>query len=135
MQSVAFYSCLCLHLFYEVAITPFAPNELYMSQEYEDNCNQYELTQIVNVDFLNRQDRARKEITDWAMQRTRGQIKDVIPMEVVDRDSNMVLLVAVYVKVHWQFPFPAGSTDSMPFFLPMKETPKVHIMYQQGNFK
>ena len=93
------------------------------------------MTQPRNVDFANRHDRARKEICEWAEQKTHGKIKQVIPMGVVDRDTNIFLLVAVYIKVQWQYPFQPSSTNKMPFFLPMKETPNVYMMYQQGTFR
>jgi serpin B len=120
---------------FEIAVQPFIPNDVHTSVEYDERITHYELTQPRNVDFQHRHDRARKEICEWTEQKTHGKIKGVVPMGVIDRDTNIFILVAVYIKVQWQYPFQSSSTNKMPFFLPMKETPNVYMMYQQGTFR
>ena len=120
---------------FEIVVAPFIPLDVHTSADYDDKVVQYELTQPRNVDFLHRFDRARIHICEWVEQKTHSKIKSVIPMGVVDRDTNIFLLVAAFIKVQWQYPFQPSSTNKMPFFLPMKETPNVYMMYQQGVFR
>lgn len=116
----------------EMAVRLFAPNENRMTADYEEICNQYKLTTLHNVDFVNRHDKARLEINDWATQATHGIAQEVVPPTgIVDRDTKLLLLIVTYIKVRWKHPFESRKTSDMPFHLAMKEVLNVHMMYQQ----
>lgn len=120
----------------EAAIRLFVPTECHALPEYEDLCQNYEISRLKRLDFENRPDLARKEINQWADERTRGRIKDVIPpMGIVDRDICILLLSALYLKVQFLYPFDKKDTQDMIFQLVMKETITVSMMHQQGTFK
>lgn len=83
-----------------------------------------------NADFRNRPDLARKEINQWTEERTHGRIRDVIPMGIVDRDTSVLLLCAVYARLQFLRPFDKRKTTACPFYL-TAEAPQVPMMYQR----
>jgi serpin B len=101
-----------------------------MSPQYEATCRRYDISRIKNVDFRNRPDLARKEINQWAEERTHGRIRDVIPMGIVDRDTSVLLLCATYAKLNFLHPFDKRKTISFPFYLSV-EAPQIQMMYQR----
>ncbi|ELU08819.1 hypothetical protein CAPTEDRAFT_129241 [Capitella teleta] len=120
----------------EAAVRLFVPEQCCALPVYEDLCQEFEISRFKRVDFENRPDLARKEINQWVDERTRGKIKDVVPpMGIVDRDISILLLSAMYFKVHFLRPFDKNETEDLPFNLMMKETLVVPTMHTQGVFK
>ena len=120
---------------FEVAIRLFSVLDRHMTSNYQEICTTYELSRLKSVDFRNRHDLARKEINSWTDERTRGKIKDVIPMGIVDRDTSVLMLVAIFMRVQWHRQFDPKKSSTMPFYLAMKETPQVKNMNQTNLFK
>ena len=69
------------------------------------------------ADFINQYEAVRKEINDWVSDQTEGRIKDLIPEGVLDQDTRMALVNAIYFKGDWLIPFNADSTQDAPFHL------------------
>ena len=69
------------------------------------------------VDFINQYEAARKEINSWVSNQTEDKIKDLIPEGVLDGDTRMALVNAIYFKADWLSPFNADSTHNTPFHL------------------
>jgi serpin B len=68
-------------------------------------------------DFINQYEAVRREINDWVSDQTEGRIKDLIPEGVLDSDTRMALVNAIYFKADWLNPFEADSTHDAPFHL------------------
>ena len=69
------------------------------------------------ADFINQYEAVRKEINDWVSDQTEDKIKDLIPEGVLNTDTRMVLVNAIYFKADWLSPFDADSTQDAPFHL------------------
>ena len=69
------------------------------------------------ADFINQYEAVRKEINDWVSDQTEDKIKDLIPEGVLDSDTRMALVNAIYFKADWLSPFDADSTQDAPFHL------------------
>ena len=69
------------------------------------------------VDFINQYEAARQEINSWVSDQTQGKIKDLIPEGVLDTDTRMALVNAIYFKADWLSPFNGDSTYEAPFHL------------------
>jgi serpin B len=69
------------------------------------------------ADFINQYEAVRKEINDWVSNQTEGKIKDLIPEGVLNTDTRMALVNAIYFKADWLSPFDAESTQDAPFHL------------------
>ncbi len=70
------------------------------------------------VDFVDpeRRERARLAINDWVSDRTEGRIQDLIPPDVLNDRTRLVLANAIYFKADWEQPFLNGTEDQ-PFHL------------------
>ena len=69
------------------------------------------------ADFINQYEAVRKEINDWVSDQTEEKIKDLIPEGVLNSDTRMALVNAIYFKANWLGPFEAESTQDAPFHL------------------
>ena len=69
------------------------------------------------ADFINQYEAVRKEINNWVSDQTKDKIKDLIPEGVLDSDTRMALVNAIYFKADWLAPFNADSTQDAPFHL------------------
>ena len=119
---------------FEFAIRLFVQPGHVIAQQYERICSKYEISRVKNIDFRNRPDTARKEINQWAEEKTHGRIKDVLPMGIIERDTSLLLVCATYAKISFQYPFEKKKTTCLPFYLNL-EAPQVPMMYQRRCFK
>jgi serpin B len=68
------------------------------------------------VDFAATED-ARATINDWTAERTRDRIPEIAPAGVLDADSRLVLVNALYFKASWAEPFQERATVAADFHL------------------
>lgn len=69
------------------------------------------------ADFINQYEAVRKEINNWVSHQTEEKIKDLIPEGVLNPDTRMALVNAIYFKADWLSSFDADSTQDAPFHL------------------
>ncbi len=69
------------------------------------------------ADFISQYETVRKEINDWVSNQTEEKINDLIPDGVLNPDTRMALVNAIYFKADWLSPFEAESTEDAPFHL------------------
>jgi serine protease inhibitor len=69
------------------------------------------------ADFINQYEAVRNKINDWVSDQTEDKINDLIPEGVLDSDTRMALVNAIYFKADWLSPFNADSTQDAPFYL------------------
>ena len=55
-------------------------------------------SRIDNKDFLNNAEGVRREINDWISGRTNQLIRELLPYGVLDVDTRLVLVNAIYFK-------------------------------------
>ncbi len=67
------------------------------------------------ADFAGDPNGSRSEINRWVEQRTEGKIEDLIPPDLIDGLTRMVLVNAVYFKAGWLYPFDESLTATAPF--------------------
>ncbi len=72
---------------------------------------------VRTADFATAPDAARVAINDWVAENTENRIKDLIPPDVINPLTRMVLTNAVYFKAAWAQPFIATATRDHPFEL------------------
>src|SRR5262249_10883288 len=86
-----------------------------------------------NVDF-NDLEGARRTINAWAEKQTRGRVKELIPPNVFDDRTLLVLTNAVYFKGEWAKRFPKDRTENGPFWLKPGAEVAVPLMHLEGAF-
>ena len=79
-------------------------------------------------DFVSDPDGSRSEINRWVGRATEGKIEDLIPPDLIDVLTRMVLVNAVYFKAGWLYPFAEAFTATAPFHLLGGMTANVEMM-------
>lgn len=85
------------------------------------------------VDFINKHEKARKEINDWVYDETQKKIKSMIPDGALKPDTRMALVNAIYFKADWLSQFDANDTKDAPFHLLDGSDVMVKMMKRKGN--
>ena len=68
------------------------------------------------VDYAD-SDAARAAINDWTSERTHERIPEIVPDGVLDEETLLVLVNALYLKAAWSDPFHETSTTDAAFHL------------------
>ncbi|XP_049951607.1 serpin B4-like isoform X1 [Schistocerca serialis cubense] len=89
---------------------------------------------VEEVDFL-QEPQARKIINDWVESKTNNKIKDIIPPDVLNNDTRMVLVNAIYFKGEWLKKFEKRDTYPVPFRSAVGSAKNVDMMFQVDEFK
>ncbi len=67
------------------------------------------------VDYAADPEAARLAINQWVSEETRQRIEELLPRDVIDRDTRLVLVNAIFFKAGWLFPFDEALTADAPF--------------------
>lgn len=86
------------------------------------------------ADFINNYEEARKVINEWVAQKTNRRIKDLIPVGVLDENTRMVLVNAIYFKGDWLHPFDSLETRNDVFHVEKGKDVTARFMKQTGYF-
>ena len=87
---------------------------------------------IRQVDFINQYEAVRTEINSWVSDQTQGKIQDLIPDGVLNTDTRMALVNAIYFKASWLNSFEVSFTKDLPFHLLDSSEVVVPIMSQHN---
>ena len=82
--------------------------------------------------FVNNSEKERGKINEWVETQTQKRICDLIPSGGVDRNTRLVLVNAIYIKVPWDEPFHAEDTKPRPFHVKDGDSMKVLTMFRNG---
>jgi serpin B len=69
------------------------------------------------ADFIHQHEAVRKEINGWVSNQTNDKIQNLIPDGVLDPNTKMVLVNAIYFKADWLDQFDPNSTHDSSFHL------------------
>lgn len=67
------------------------------------------------VDYRAHAHAARTQINQWTSDQTHGRIPQIIPPDVLDDMTRLVLVNAIYFKAPWAETFPKSQTKQSPF--------------------
>ncbi|XP_006889776.1 PREDICTED: plasminogen activator inhibitor 1 [Elephantulus edwardii] len=79
-------------------------------------------------------ERARFIINDYVKRHTRGMISDLLSKGMVDEQTRLVLVNALYFHGQWQMPFPTSATHRRLFHKSDGSTVSVSMMAQTNKF-
>ena len=68
-----------------------------------------------SVDLGGDPEQARVLINDWVAGRTQDRVPELVPAGVIDADTCLVLVNALYLKAPWETPFDKVLTGPAPF--------------------
>ena len=69
------------------------------------------------VDFAEAPEESRVTINDWVANQTEDRVRDLIPPDVIDHTTRLVLTNAIYFKATWLHPFLESETRMGAFHL------------------
>jgi len=69
------------------------------------------------LDFMSAPEESRLAINDWVSDQTEGKIQDLMPQDVINALTRLVLTNAIYFNAGWAFPFEPQDTEEGPFHL------------------
>lgn len=87
-----------------------------------------------DVDFQGNPEAARQQINAHVAKATNDRIPELLPKDLVDAETALVLTNALWLKGAWLHPFAKGRTGDAPFQLTAKETVPVPTMHVTEEF-
>ncbi len=72
---------------------------------------------VRQADFVAAPEESRLAINDWVAENTEDRIRDLIPPDVINPLTRMVLTNAIYFNASWSYPFVEANTRQRPFHL------------------
>ena len=82
------------------------------------------------LDFVGRADAARRAINRWVEDATKGTIKEIVPGGILNAQTRLVLVNAIYFNAKWEDPFSKFDTKRESFYLLDGSTVQVPMMSQ-----
>jgi serpin B len=67
------------------------------------------------LDFVNDPETARQIINEWVATQTEGKIDQLLPPDMPQPDTRLILTNAIYFNASWQFPFDPQHTEEGTF--------------------
>ena len=86
------------------------------------------------LDFAADPEAARVTINEWVAQQTNDRIPELIPPDIIDELTRLVLTNAIYFKAPWASPFDEAATHDGDFTLLDGSTTAVPLMSTEGSF-
>ncbi len=86
------------------------------------------------ADFRTSAEPARQQINQWVSDRTAGRITDLIQPGLLDGNTRLVLVNAIYFKGKWQVPFKKQSTIDGSFSVTQDKSTTVPFMRATERF-
>ncbi|NXH13391.1 SPB9 protein, partial [Bucco capensis] len=68
-------------------------------------------------DFVHAWEEARQQINAWVEESTEGKVKNLLVKGIVDAQTRLVLVNAIYFKGSWEKQFKQRQTAEMPFHI------------------
>ena len=83
---------------------------------------------LEEVDFTNETEQARRTINRWVANQTRDRIDELLEPGILDTDTRLALVNAIYFLGDWAEPFEEDATSDQPFALLDGSTVDVPMM-------
>ena len=118
----------------EAANRMYVANYYKLLDDFQSTLKNHFEAEAQRVDFAD--DDSRVNINKWVEERTRGKIQELLKPGIVDKDSRIVLVNAIYFKGGWLEPFEKKSTCKQPFYLGSKQKKiQVDMMHREGEMQ
>ncbi len=121
-------------------VTLTVANRLFGEQNYEFRAPFLALTKDLYqapfqpMDFKTAWEAARLQINSWVEEQTRQRIRDLVPVDGLNKNTRLVLVNAVYLKAPWAEVFPQHATKPEPFHVNGGVAVPVPMMARKDDF-
>ncbi len=111
-----------------IANAPFAQKEMPLEPAYLEALASRFGAGLRLVDYVAETEAARQLINGWVDGQTERRIPELLAQGVLNRDTRLTLVNAIYLKAPWLRPFPAESTTPGAFTRADGSTVEVSMM-------
>jgi len=118
----------------EVANGVFIQKDFAVVKEFLEIMEKHFKSNTANLDFIGDKGSSVAHINKWVDEKTRQKIKDLITEDMINQDTALVLVNAVYFKGHWKHKFDKAATKDRPFFVSDTKSIDVPMMHQKQDF-
>ncbi len=108
--------------------------DLTFQQNYLDDLQTHYLAPMGLVDFINDAEPSRQLINAWVEEYTNDRIKDLFAPGILNSETRLVLVNAIYFKADWKTPFKKEATTNEDFRLKENESVPVPMMKLNKEF-
>ncbi|WP_049912620.1 serpin family protein [Natrialba hulunbeirensis] len=113
----------------------WAAKEFPFADDYLDLLEAYYEAGDHTVDFAGDPDEAREEINAWVEAQTNDRIEDLLPEELINASTQLVLTNAVYFLAAWEHDFDPDGTEPAPFTGLDGTESEVEMMHQSTQLR
>ena len=116
-------------------------NKIFLEKSFEvleafkSGTREFYDAEVGLVDFQFHAEEVRKDINEWVEEKTNHKIKDLILEGMLNAETKLTLVNAIYFKGLWLQPFDKASTFPSSFFVNKEKVIQVPMMYREGDFK
>ena len=128
-----------LNLFKEVNLTLNIANKIYTKQgiavkkEFLNNMQSIFLSYLHPIDFSNPMFAANL-INSWIAVQTNNKIQNLLTSDMMDANTMMILINAIYFKGNWMYSFDRNLTKKERFYLEDGSHKKVKMMHLPNGY-
>lgn len=112
----------------------FGSQSLTFEQPFLDQVQRAYDASLEPMDFEHNADPSREKINAWVEEQTEQKIKDLLKPGVINSNTLLVLVNAIYFKGSWAEPFERQRTTSATFHTASGEEPTVPLMERTGSY-
>ncbi|MGC8885406.1 MAG: serpin family protein [Candidatus Nanoarchaeia archaeon] len=112
-------------------------NALWVQQDYSllkdymSRVEKYYGGKAANVDFVKETEKSRQTINSFIEEQTNNKIKELIPPDILNPSTILVLTNAIYFKGTWVWEFDPKDTQEMDFKINSTNVVKVPMMHMK----
>uniref|UniRef100_A0A8C5KNC5 Antithrombin-III n=1 Tax=Jaculus jaculus TaxID=51337 RepID=A0A8C5KNC5_JACJA len=113
----------------------FGDKSLTFNETYQDISELVYGAKLQPLDFKENAEQSRETINNWVANKTEGRITEVIPSDVINELTVLVLVNTIYFKGLWQSKFSPENTRKELFYKADGQACLASLMYQEGMFR
>jgi len=99
-----------------VANALWVEKSFHLEEDYSELLEKSYHARATNLDFINAGEESRRIINSWVEEKTCGKIREIIPSDVIDYLTRLILTNAIYFKGRWRREFDRNLTAKEDFF-------------------
>jgi len=120
---------------FEIANRIWVEQSVKFEEEFLERIKESYSGGVEKANFIANYEATRVLINAWVEQKTKERIKDLIPKGILNSDTRMVLVNAIYFKGDWLHPFDSLDTKDDVFHVGNGKDITAKFMHQTGHFK